>query len=234
MIRSRTITILALILLTGLTALAADQDKSRKELDKVTALATDATGRRMVNVSMAQVLNAKRYDLIMERRSNEINYGSLFLMHQLINNGGKAADISAQLTAGKTIYQIADEQHADWKKVLDQAKALNAKIDDNLYKHFSVDPKETKKQENAEDEAANYNIIYDGVKADNDVSQSEISKAQDRYLALRNRGEEYAKRGNRLSTADQNAAYRDNARSGGPQSQGGGSGGAAPAAGGVR
>jgi len=207
---------LILVVVTALPASASDQDKAKKELDKITAMATDPTGRRIVNLSMADVLNVKRFDLLMERRNNEINYGSLFLMHQLMLSGGNPQDVAQKLKNGKTIYQVADENHPDWKKVYDQAKTLNSKIDENLYKHFSADPKEASAKEAAEDEAANYNIIYDGVKADSDVSQSEMERAQDRYLAWKNRGEEALKRAGRLNTADRNAAYRDNVRSGGP------------------
>jgi hypothetical protein len=223
---------LTLFLVIVLPAFADDRQKATKELDKVTAMASDATGRRIVNVSMAEVLNAKRNDLLMERRNYELTYGSLFLAHQLINSGSKMEDIGTQLKAGKTINQIADEQHVDWKKVTEQAKALNDKIDNNLYKHFAGDAQKIKEEEKQKDEADNYNIIYDGIKADNEISQSDLAKAQDRYLMWKGRGEENAKRAGRLNTADQNAAYRDNARSGGPQSQGGGSGGSAPTLGG--
>ena len=43
-----------LVLLAVLPALASDQDKAKKELDKITAMTADATGRRIVNSSMAQ------------------------------------------------------------------------------------------------------------------------------------------------------------------------------------
>jgi hypothetical protein len=234
MLRSLKYVVLALALLTALPAFSDDKQKATKELDKVNAMATDPVGRRVVNLSMADMLNTKRNDLLMERRDHDLTYGSVFVAHQLINNGVKMDDISAQLKAGKNVLQIADDQHLDWKKVGDQAKALNSKIDDNLYKHFAGDPAKIQEEEQKRDEADNYNLVYDGIKADNDVSQNDISKAQDRYLAIRNRGEEYAKRSTRLSTADQNAAYRDNVRSGGPQNQGGASGGAAPGAGGPR
>ena len=225
---SRSLKYIALILalLSALPSLADDKQKATKELDKITAMATDGTGRRTVNVSMAEMLNAKRYDLMMERRDHELNYGALLVAHQLMNSGTKMEDISAKLKAGKTIYQIADEQHLDWKKVAEQAKTLNEKIDDNLYKHFAATPQKAKQDEKALDDAANYNLIYDGVKADSDVSQSDIAKAQDRYLLWRGKGEEYAKRANKLNTADEKAAYRDNVRSGGPSQ--GSSGGAPP------
>jgi hypothetical protein len=219
-----------LVLVTVLPAMASDQDKARKELDKITAMAADATGRRIVNSSMAQTLNAKRFDLLMERRNHNINYGSLFLMHQLAANGAKLDDISARLKSGKNIYQIADEQKVDWKKVAEQAKSMNEKIDKDLFDHFAgTTPAAEKKQ----DEDDNYNIIYDGVQADNDVSKDAIERAGERYQNIRARAEAGNRHANGLSTTDRNAAYRDNVRSAGPQG-GGGSGGAAPAAGGIR
>ena len=232
MSRSLKYAVLALALLIALPAFSDDKQKATKELDKVNAMATDPVGRRTVNLSMADMLGVKRNDLLMERRDHNLTYGEVFVAHQLINNGVKMDEIDLQLKARKTIFQIADDQHLDWKKVGDQAKALNAKIDDNLYKHFAGDPAKIKEEEQKKDEEDNYNLAYDGIKADNEVSQSDISKAQDRYLAIRSRGEEYAKRSNRLNTADQKAAYRDNVRSGGPQNQGGAQGGSPPTLGG--
>jgi hypothetical protein len=234
MTRTHKIAIAALVLVLALPALADDQGKAKKELDKITAMASDATGRRITNVTMAEMLQAKRRDLLMQRRENEINYGDLFLAYQIAAQGAKLEDVFAQVKAGKPIYDVANGFHVDWKKVADQAKSLNGKVDDNLYTHFAHDPEKTRSDEARADEEAGYNLIYDGVKADNNVSQSDISKAQDRYLLWRDRGQEFAKRAGKLSIADQNAAYRDNVRSGGPQSQGGGSGGAPPAAGGPR
>lgn len=219
-----------LILVAVLPALASDQDKARKELDKITAMTADATGRRVVNSSMAQVLNAKRFDLLMERRKNEINYGSLFLMHQLIGNGAKPDDISAQLKSGKNMYQIADEQKVDWKKITEQAKAMNERIDKDLFDHFTGAKTAAEKKQDEDD---NYNIIYDGVKADNDISNDAIERAGERYQNIRARAEAGNRHANGLSTTDRNAAYRDNVRSAGPQG-GGGSGGAAPSGGGIR
>src|SRR5262249_22778999 len=144
MLRSLKYVVLALALLTALPAFSDDKQKATKELDKINAMATDAVGRRIVNLSMADMLGAKRNDLLMERRDHDLTYGSVFVANQLISNGMKMDDINAQLKSGKTIFQIADDQHLDWKKVGDQAKALNGKIDDNLYKHFAGDPAKIK------------------------------------------------------------------------------------------
>ncbi len=218
-----------LALIFALPASADDQGKVKKETGKMTAMATDGTGRRTVNLSMAEMFNVKRPDLVMERRKTGMNYGSLFVAHELVANGAKMDEIAAQLASGKDIFQVGDDLHANWKQVANDAKKLNGKIDDNLYKHF-LDPK----ADDAKDAADNYALSLDGVKADSDVKQDEISQAQDRYVMWRDRADAATKRGGKLNTADQNAAYRDNVRSAGPQSQGGGAGGAPPAAGGPR
>lgn len=216
-------------LAVSLPAMADDQGKAKKEINKFVAMATDGTGRRMVNLSMAEMFSVKRSDLVMERRDTGMNYGAIFIAHELMSKGAKLSDISTQLKAGKDIFKIADEQHADWKAMASEAKKLNSKLDDNLYKNFA-DPKGSE----AKDQADNYSLALDGVNADAEASKDEISQAQDRYMRVKDRAEEIAKRDSRLNTADQNAAYRDNVRSAGPQSQGGASGGAPPAAGGPR
>ncbi len=108
------------------------------------------------------------------------------------------------------------------------AKKLNDKIDDNLYKHFLHE-----KADKQRDQVDKYNVLYDGVKADNDVSQDEIEQALNRYqLWLSRAGVQPS--GRRLSFAEEKAAYYDHARSGGPHGSAGNTGGGlAPAAGGI-
>src|SRR5882672_3226743 len=128
------ITLLALTI--AIPAFGDDQQKAEKQLHKITAMATDATGRRVVSITVADALEAKRPDLVMERRTMNLNYGDLFVAHGLVQRGAKMEDIAAQLKAGKNIGQIATEQQADWKQIAADAKKLNAKMEDNLYKHF--------------------------------------------------------------------------------------------------
>lgn len=223
------LSILALIfaLAVAVPAFSDDQEKATKELTKVNAMATDATGRIVVNQSIAQILNVKRSDLVMERRDMNQNYGGIFIAHKLVASGAKMEDIAAQLKSGKDIFQIATTQHVNWKQLGDDAKQLNAKIDENLYKRL-VD----RKAGSAQDEADNYAAVLDGVTADNTVAQKDIDLAGDRYVALKVRAEDAAKRANRLDTASEKAAAMDHARSGGPTQ--GASGGTAPSAGGIR
>jgi hypothetical protein len=165
-------------------ALADDQQKAEKELHKITAMATDPTGRRVVSITVADILEAKRTDLVLERRAMNINYGDLFIAHGLVKNGAKMEDISVQLKTGKNIRQIASAQHLDWKQMTVDAKKLNAKMEDNLYKHFINATADT-----ARDVAEAYDPTIDGVAADNDVSKGDIEEAQRTYLLWRERAD---------------------------------------------
>jgi hypothetical protein len=191
------ITLLALTV--AIPAFGDDQQKADKQLHKITALATDATGRRVVSVTVADTLAAKRPDLVLERRTMNMNYGDLFIAHVLVKSGTKMDDIAAQLKAGKKMGQIASEQHADWKQIAADAKKLNAKVEDNLYNHFLNGKPLTER-----DAAEGYDPMIDGVTADNDVSKDEIAEAEHTYLLWRDRADQ--KKGSNLDTSSEKAA----------------------------
>jgi hypothetical protein len=191
------ITLLALTV--AIPAFGDDQQKADKQLHKITALATDATGRRVVSVTVADTLAAKRPDLVLERRTMNMNYGDLFIAHVLVKSGTKMDDIAAQLKAGKKMGQIASEQHADWKQIAADAKKLNAKVEDNLYNHFLNGKPLTER-----DAAEGYDPMIDGVTADNDVSKDEIAEAERTYLLWRDRADQ--KKGSNLDTSSEKAA----------------------------
>ena len=191
------VTLLALAI--ALPAFGDDQQKADKQLHKITALATDATGRRVVSVTVADALEAKRPDLVVERRNMNVNYGDLFVAHVLVKSGAKMDDIAAQLKAGKKMGQIASEQHADWKQIAADAKKLNAKVEDNLYSHF-LNGKPLAERDAAE----GYDPMIDGVAADNDISKDEIADAEHTYLLWRDRADQ--KKGSNLDTASEKAA----------------------------
>jgi len=113
-----------LALSAALPALADDQQKAEKQVNKVTAMATDPTGRRVVSMTVSDVLNTKRPDVVQERRETGLNYGHLFIAHQLTAGGAKMSDIAAQLKSGKNIYQIGNDQQANWKQIAADAKKL--------------------------------------------------------------------------------------------------------------
>src|ERR1700686_3354358 len=172
-----------LIALTiALPAFADDQQKAEKQLHKLTAMATDPTGRRVVSITVADTLEAKRTELVLERRAMNLNYGDIFIANGLVKNGAKMVDIAAQLKAGKNIGQIAAERHLDWKQAGLDAKKLNAKMQENLYKHFVNASADT-----ARDLDEGYDPMIDGVAADNNVPKDDIDDAQRTYLQLKDR-----------------------------------------------
>lgn len=192
------ITLLALTV--AIPAFSDDQQKAEKQLHKITAMATDATGRRVVSITVADALEAKRPDLVMERRTMNLNYGDLFVAHGLVQHGAKMEDIAAQLKAGKNIGQIANEQHADWKQIAADAKRLNAKMEDSLYQHFL-----SGKADAQRDAADSYDPMIDGVKADNDVSKDDIADAEHTYQVWRDRADKA--RDSKLDSSTEKAAH---------------------------
>jgi len=201
-----------LALTVALSAVADDQQKAEKQVNKVTAMATDPTGRRVVSMTVSDVLNTKRPDVVQERRETGLNYGHLFIAHQLTAGGAKMSDIAAQLKSGKNIYQIGNDQQANWKQIAADAKKLNSKVEDNLYKHFLND-----KADRDRELADKYDPNFDKVKADSDVSKEELASAQDVYVLWRDRAA--GRQGSTLDTADERAARQghDHVRNGGPQ-----------------
>jgi hypothetical protein len=178
------IALISLCLSLATAAPADEQKNAEKQLHKVTAMATDATGRRVVSATVADTLGVKRPDLVMERRTLNINYGDLYIAHQLMKQGMTSDELAAQLKSGKKMGDIANDRHLDWKQVGADAKKLNSKVEDNLYKHFL-----NGKPDADRDAAESYDPTVDGVGADNDVSKDEIAEAQRVYLMWRDRAD---------------------------------------------
>lgn len=209
--------------LIAVPAIANDQQKTQKELNKITALARDFTGRTVVNLTMSQTFKVPRTTLVQERGETGLNYGSLFLASQLVTSGAAMPDIAAQLRAGKKITDIANDRHADWKAIAEAAKKFNSAVDGNLYKYFldekrSPTPVAMKTSASAADE---YDVHHDGVKADaDDVSDKEIEDAKNRFLMLKDSAAK-AKGDNRgLGLDKERIGYADHT-SGGPSGSGG-------------
>jgi hypothetical protein len=135
--------------------------------------------RAIVNRTMADMLKAKRLDLVKERQDMNLNYGDLFLAQQLAASGVKMDDIAAQLKSGKTMLDIANANHANWKEINSDAKKLNKKIDDNIEKSFT----DAKKQA-ALNSADDYDAKADKVPADSNISKDEYAEAQARFTRL--------------------------------------------------
>ena len=176
------VTCLSLLVFTvalTLAAFADDQEKATKEIKRITSISVDSNMRSVVNRSMADMLKARRLDLVKERQNLNVNYGGLFLVHQLTAGGAKMDDIAAQLKAGKKILDIANDDHANWKEINSEAKKLNKKIDDNIEKYF-MDSKKLA----ALDQTDEYDAKADHVAADSDISKDEYADAQSRYQHL--------------------------------------------------
>jgi hypothetical protein len=188
-----------LFILAVIPAFADDQQKAEKQLHKLTAMASDPTGRRVVSATVADELGAKRPDIVTERRSMEVNYGDIFLAHALVKNGVKMDDIANDLKAGKKMADIANANHADWKAIANDAKKANAKIEETLYKNF-VNGKPLHER----DAADNYDVNIDGVNADNDISKDDLADAEKTYQVWKDRATQAS--GGKLDTSSEQAA----------------------------
>jgi hypothetical protein len=162
------------------SAVAGELQKAEKQINRITAMAADMTARRIVSRTVSDMLNVRRQQLQQERCAMALNYGSLFLAHELTANGASMSDIAAQLRAGKTMVQIASDRHADWKQIAADAKKLNSRIEDNLYKFFVNDAAQKQR-----DDADLYHRASDVVSADVRVSQKALEEAQQIYLFWR-------------------------------------------------
>jgi hypothetical protein len=163
----------------AVTALADDQEKATTEIKRITSISVDANMRSIVNRTMADMLKVNRLDLVKQRQELNLNYGALFLAHQLTAGGAKMEDIAAQLKGGKKIFDIANASHANWKQINSEAKKLNKKIDDNIEGYFHDGKKLA-----AIDRADQYNPQADKVPADTEINKDEYADAQKRYQHL--------------------------------------------------
>jgi hypothetical protein len=207
--------LLVLCLAAAQPAGADDQQKAEKQLKRITAMSTDVVGRRMVSKSMADMLTLPRLQLVQERRSMNLSYGDLFAAHVLLREGVAMGDIAAKLRSGKTMTQIVDDQKGSWKQVAGDAKKLNARVEDNIYRHFLNEKNNLADKDR--DAADNYVAELDGVRADMNVSSEEITEAQEKYIFWRDLAGQVQRKDGKLGTADEQAAYLDHARASGPQ-----------------
>jgi len=170
-------------LVAAVVALADDQEKAEKQLRMITAMSRDDTARSMISRAFADVFKIERSRLVAERKSMGVNYGTLFLAHELAASGSSMQEIAAQLRTRKTIFEIAGAYHADWKRVVADARKMNNRINDNIYKHFLHAEKDKER-----DLLEGYNPVADLVRADGDATPEEIQKAQIEYVFWRNQG----------------------------------------------
>jgi hypothetical protein len=166
---------------TGLAALASDQEKAEKQIRMMTALSRDDTARSIVSRIFSDVYKVPRPQLVAERKSLALNYGSVFLTHELLLAGVSMQQITSQLRVRKNIFEIADSCNVDWKHIESEAKKMNDRINKGIYKHFLHDERD--KQRDLED---HYVPAADLIRADADSSLAEIQKAQADYVFWRN------------------------------------------------
>jgi hypothetical protein len=188
----------SLLIASGILAFGSDQQKAEKRLRRISAMAVDSTARAIVNQTMAEAVHAKKIELMRQRHAMNLNYGSLFIAHQLTAAGAQMLDIAVQLESGKDIVQIANERNANWKLIGDAAKQLNEKIDDNIYRHF-LHLKAVDQLLAATDK---YDSDKDIVRADQDVIPEELASARADYNVWKNRGS--SPRGGRLDAQSEN------------------------------
>ena len=100
-----------------------------------------------------------------------LNCGNHFIAHALVKSGGKMEDIAAQLKTKKSLGEIANELQADRKQIAADAKKLNSRIGDNLYRLFVNATAYAER-----DAVDHYNPGMNGVSAGNDVSKDEIAE----------------------------------------------------------
>jgi hypothetical protein len=147
----------------------------------MTAMSRDDTARAIISRTFSDVYKVERSQLTAERKSLGLNYGALFLAHEMVLSGSSTQDISAQLRLHKTMAEIANASRADWKRIASDAKKMNARISDGIYKHFlHPDP------DKARDKLDQYNPAADLVRADADATREELLKAQAEYVFQRN------------------------------------------------
>ena len=91
----------AIALALAVTVFADDQEKATTEIKRITSISVDANMRSIVNRTMADMLKVSRLDLVKHRQGLNLNYGGLFLTHQLTAGGAKIEDIAASLRPGK-------------------------------------------------------------------------------------------------------------------------------------
>ncbi len=207
--------LLVLITFTSCAVAASDREKAEKQINRISAMAADLTGRRLVNLSMSQLLSVPRGDLIAERRRHNLSYGTLFLFRQIAPNDELFRQFVLEMKQGESPYKIADAAHADWKVINSQAKKLNNKIEDNIYNFFLHEKNEKPKNKTATDDG--YDPLADIVLADAGVSQDDLLEAQTVYLFWQGRA--IGKKDTTLDHSKEQAARQtmDPVRKGGPQ-----------------
>src|SRR5579864_43782 len=161
--------------------LADDREKAEKQIRMITAMSRDDTARSIISRTFADEFKMQRPELVAQRRALGLNYGGFFVAHELMQSGARLEDIALQLRARKSILEISNASHANWKRIADDARKMNKRIDDSIYKHFLHSKRDTER-----DAFEHYNPSADLVRADADATPAEILKAQEEFVFWRN------------------------------------------------
>ncbi len=210
MMRFPSFATVGVLLVLCASASADDQQKAEAQTKKIAAMATDKTGRRMVSMSMAETFKVPRADFVKERRDLGLDYGSLFIAHELLAGGMSMQELSSALQSGKSILQVANDRHANWKQIAGDTKKINTRIDEHIFRHFTSE--KNIKADDAQDAADHYDTMFDSAAADSKATKEEIAAAQERYLVWRDRASPPTDK--RLGIGDEKMVYTDHARNG--------------------
>jgi hypothetical protein len=201
--------LLLVILVTISAAFSDDQERAEKQARKITAMATDKTGRCMVSMSIADKLKTERPAMVADRRRLGLDYGSFFVAQELLAGGAQMTQLISQLKAGKTIWQIGNEQHANWGQIAADAKKQNGKIEDYIYRHF-LNKKNTEADQ-LRDLKDKYDPQLDAVRTDFMVTPQEMVDAQAQYIFWRDQAAKGRGSGRHMTPAEEQAANMDHA-----------------------
>ena len=177
----RSVLCVVIFLLLGVGAFADDQDKAEKQIRMMTAMSRDDTARSIISRTFADVFKIQRQQLVAERKSVGLNYGGLFLAHELLQSGARMEQIANELHSRKSMLEITKASHADWKHIAAEAKKMNNRINDAIYKHFLHSKADAER-----DRLEHYSPSVDLVRADGDSAPEEVVKAQAQYVFWRN------------------------------------------------
>ncbi len=134
----------------------------------------------IISRTFADVFKMARPELVAERTTVGLN-GSLFRAHELISSGSSMQQIAAELRTRKTVLEVAKSSGVDWKRIAADAKKMNSRISDNIYRHFLHAGPDKQR-----DLLDRYNPAVDRVRADADATPEELVKAQTEYVFWRN------------------------------------------------
>jgi hypothetical protein len=167
---------LAIVAATPSAWCADDQEKAEKQLRKVTALAMDPAARPLVSQTVAEFLKVPRPELVRERHAANLTYGEALVAYRMVSGEVTLNEIGAQMHAGKTIWEIANARHADWRQIAGDAKKLNDRIEAAFYNFF--------KDGHPDSRAASdgYDVASDSIARDREgLTPQDIASAQDTY-----------------------------------------------------